>query len=176
MPNSVDRSTFLRAAGGLALAAPAAPALALSRGMVAPPHRDLFGGISLFKMLKEIPELSSLLRLVEKEARVAHILQTGGLLGGVTLFAPNDDAFSKLPGGVGGIQDVLKMLYSVIAPEVLLLEQLLGGLLGTFSNIPLDITRHGGNIFADEAQILRGNLEGSNGVLHIIDAVPKRIL
>ena len=33
-----------------------------------------------------------------------------------------------------------------------------------------------GNIFADEAQILRGNLEGSNGVLHIIDAVPKRIL
>jgi uncharacterized surface protein with fasciclin (FAS1) repeats len=175
MPTRLDRAAFLRTAGVIALAAPAAPALAFGRGAAPLMNQRILGGggFSLLKILKNIPELSELLKLVEKELKVKQLLG-GGLLSGLTLFAPNNDAI--IPGGLDGIQNLLKTLYSVIAPEALLLEELLGGPLGTLSQIPLDIARTHGGIFADEAKLLKGNIIGLNGVIHIIDAVPQRIL
>ena len=160
----------------IALAAPAAPALAFGRG-AAPLVNQRFlggGGFSLLKILKGIPELSELLKLVEKELKIKQLLG-GGLLSGLTLFAPQrrDQEHPGRPRrNPGPAEDpVLGHRAGSAAARGAARRPL-----GTLSQIPLDIARTHGGIFADEAKLLKGNIIGLNSVIHIIDAVPQRIL
>ncbi len=96
--------------------------------------------------------------------------------GTVTIFAPTDEAFSKLPSGMMGFlldnpPELEKLLsYHVIA------QRILSGDLGAVSSAP---TVEGSMLTIDTAQgakvndakILQADLEASNGVIHAIDTV-----
>jgi len=172
----LDRSAFLKTAGVLSVSLPViAPTLAYGR-VITPPGSDLGFGKTIWQELKGIPELSILLGLID-ETGLKQILNQIPLLYGYTLFAPNDDAFKAFGGGIKEIKHLLRTLENIVVPELVLLSGLLGGLLGTLGGIPLGITRTKGNILVDEvAKIIKGDIRASNGVIHIIDAVPKQII
>jgi uncharacterized surface protein with fasciclin (FAS1) repeats len=171
-----DRSTFLKAAGAISLAIPASPALAYGRIIVPGSVGSDLKINTILKVLEGIPELSILVELI-KETGLAKILNEIPLLTRYTVFAPNNNALNSIPGGLKTIKHLLKTLENLVVPELLLLEQLLGGLLGTLGGLPLNITRVEKVIWVDEiAKIIKGDIKAVNGVIHIIDAVPQQII
>ncbi|MAU00933.1 MAG: adhesion lipoprotein [Anaerolineaceae bacterium] len=99
--------------------------------------------------------------------------------GAFTVFAPTDDAFAALPEGTvpslledpeGALTDVL--LYHVVdgavmAETVVTLESA-----STLQGEDVSITVTDGNVFLNEnVQVVTTDIEASNGVIHVIDAV-----
>jgi transforming growth factor-beta-induced protein len=97
--------------------------------------------------------------------------------GPLTVFAPTDDAFSALPegtveallGDIPTLTDIL--LYHVaagkfMAADVLGLDQL-ATLQGQYAAFSADM----GKVMIDNAEIILTDIETSNGVIHVIDAV-----
>jgi uncharacterized surface protein with fasciclin (FAS1) repeats len=174
--NRLDRSTFLKAAGVLSLALPAAPALAFERVMPGGLAQQNLKAGTILKVLEGIPELSILVQLI-KETDLARLLNQIPLLFGYTLFAPNNDALNAIPGGLKEIKNVLKTVEGLVVPELLLLGQLLDGLLGTLGPLPLGIKHLDKVVYVDKvAKVIESDIKASNGVIHIIDAVPQRII
>lgn len=99
--------------------------------------------------------------------------------GPFTVFAPTDDAFAALPEGTleslllpenkQTLTDIL--LYHVVAGKVMAADVV--GLesattaLGADVNIKVDM----GNVYINDAQVIITDIETSNGVIHVIDAV-----
>ncbi|SDL45332.1 fasciclin domain-containing protein [Aliiruegeria lutimaris] len=98
--------------------------------------------------------------------------------GPFTVFAPTDDAFAALPEGT--VEDLLKpenkdkltaiLTYHVIAGKVMS---------GDLSNNMMATTVQGGDVTimteggvtVDGANVVTADIEASNGVIHVIDAV-----
>ena len=108
------------------------------------------------------------------EAGLAETLQSEGPF---TVFAPTDDAFAALPEGtvealladIPALTDIL--LYHVVegkvmAADVAELDQAL-----TVQGQYVDIANDMGKVMVDNAQVLITDIEASNGVIHVIDAV-----
>ncbi len=98
--------------------------------------------------------------------------------GPFTVFAPTDDAFEALPNEtLEALQNDTDMLTEILlyhvadgklmAADVVNLTNIttLQG-----SNITVNVTEDG-RIFVDEAEIIVADVEASNGVIHVIDAV-----
>ena len=106
-----------------------------------------------------------------KAADLVEALQAEGPF---TVFAPNDEAFSKLPPET--ISMLLKpenrdkliaiLSYHVVPGIVRLNEQTLKTLNGT----PLMISSFG-DVSINEASVISADIEASNGIIHIIDTV-----
>jgi uncharacterized surface protein with fasciclin (FAS1) repeats len=107
-------------------------------------------------------------------AGLVDALKADGLL---TVFAPTDDAFAALPEGtvealladIPALTDIL--LYHVVegkvmAADVVELNQALT-LLGQY----VDIKVVDGKVMLDNAEVIITDIETSNGVIHVIDAV-----
>ena len=97
--------------------------------------------------------------------------------GPLTVFAPTDDAFAALPEGT--VEALLAdiptltniLLYHVVdgkvmASDVVELDQAL-----TLQGQYLDIQVMDGKVMIDNAQVIITDIEASNGVIHVIDAV-----
>jgi uncharacterized surface protein with fasciclin (FAS1) repeats len=94
--------------------------------------------------------------------------------GPLTVFAPTDEAFAKLPKGV--VEDLLKpenkskltaiLTYHVVPGQVLLAAQAPATLEGR----SLDI-RSAGPVEVNGAKVLKADIIASNGVIHVIDTV-----
>lgn len=99
--------------------------------------------------------------------------------GPFTVFAPTDDAFAALPEGTveslllpenkQALTDIL--LYHVVEGKVMA-EDVVGltsatTLLGKDITIKVDM----GNVYINDAQVIITDIETSNGVIHVIDAV-----
>jgi transforming growth factor-beta-induced protein len=99
--------------------------------------------------------------------------------GPFTVFAPTDDAFAALPEGTveslllpenkQALTDIL--LYHVVSGKVMA-EDVVGlesatTLLGKDIAIRVDM----GNVYINDAQVIITDIETSNGVIHVIDAV-----
>ncbi len=99
--------------------------------------------------------------------------------GPFTVFAPTDDAFAALPAGTldslllpenkQALTDIL--LYHVVEGKVMA-EDVVGltsatTLLGKDIAIKVDM----GNVYINDAQVIITDIETSNGVIHVIDAV-----
>jgi transforming growth factor-beta-induced protein len=108
------------------------------------------------------------------EAGLAETLQSEGPF---TVFAPTDDAFAALPEGtvealladIPALTDIL--LYHVVegkvmAADVAELDQAM-----TVQGQYLDIANDMGKVMVDNAQVMITDIEASNGVIHVIDAV-----
>ncbi|MBN2114494.1 MAG: fasciclin domain-containing protein [Acidimicrobiia bacterium] len=97
--------------------------------------------------------------------------------GPFTVFAPTDEAFAALPEGaleglradIPGLTDVL--LYHVVPGKVMAADVVGLTSATTVQGSDLEITVEDGKVMIDGATVLTTDIETSNGVIHVIDAV-----
>lgn len=100
--------------------------------------------------------------------------------GPFTVFAPTDDAFAALPEGTvetlladpsGALTDIL--LYHVVSGKVMAgdVVGMDGAMVETVGGNSFNITIDGDTVMIDGAQVVTTDIETSNGVIHVIDAV-----
>jgi uncharacterized surface protein with fasciclin (FAS1) repeats len=97
--------------------------------------------------------------------------------GPFTVFAPTDDAFAALPEGtldslladIPALTDVL--LYHVVSGQVMAADVVTLSSADTVLGQPVSISVDGGSVKVNDANVIITDIEGSNGVIHVIDAV-----
>jgi uncharacterized surface protein with fasciclin (FAS1) repeats len=97
--------------------------------------------------------------------------------GPFTVFAPTDEAFEALPDGIldalledkDALTEVL--LYHVVPGKVLAADVVTLDEAGTVQGEKLTITVDGEDVMVNEAQVIIPDVEASNGVIHVINAV-----
>jgi uncharacterized surface protein with fasciclin (FAS1) repeats len=101
--------------------------------------------------------------------------------GPITLFAPTDDAFKRLPLGMidALINDVPKLkaiLMLHIVPAKLRLADLQAGAIETQDGGTVVVSKRTNDVFVNDAKIVHPDIEASNGVIHAVNMVmmPKR--
>lgn len=99
--------------------------------------------------------------------------------GPFTVFAPTDDAFAKLPEGT--VENLLKpenrdqliavLTYHVVSGKVMAKDVVSLSTAETVQGTNVDIAVVDGNVQIDGATVVAADVEASNGVIHVIDAV-----
>jgi uncharacterized surface protein with fasciclin (FAS1) repeats len=97
--------------------------------------------------------------------------------GPYTVFAPTDEAFAKVPKDVldglakdkAKLQDVLK--YHVLTSKWTTDDIKLVKQTGTVQGKPVQFGASGGTMTVNGAKIVKPNVDCSNGMVHVIDAV-----
>ena len=99
--------------------------------------------------------------------------------GPFTVFAPNDEAFSKLPAGT--VEDLLKpenldQLVAVLTYHVVPRKILASDIMGTNEVVTVEgstvtVKKSYSTVTIDQAKVIQANIEAKNGVIHIIDQV-----
>jgi transforming growth factor-beta-induced protein len=116
---------------------------------------------------------------------LAAALQAAGLVdtlkgpGPFTVFAPTDEAFAKLPAGT--VQDLLKpenkqklisiLTYHVVAGKVMANDVVKLDEAKTVNGQNVKIMVDGGKVMVDNANVVKTDIQCTNGVIHVIDAV-----
>ncbi|MDZ7957450.1 MAG: fasciclin domain-containing protein [Aulosira sp. DedQUE10] len=108
--------------------------------------------------------------------QAAGLVETLKSPGPFTVFAPNDDAFAKLPAGtiqtlVQNIPQLSRILKYHVVPGKLLQADL--AKLGTVTSVegsPINIDCSDG-FEVKNATVLAADIEADNGVIHVIDTV-----
>lgn len=98
--------------------------------------------------------------------------------GPFTVFAPTDEAFAALPDGTleslllpeNRDQLVAILTYHVV-PGVVMAADVAPGEVATVNGETLTIAVEDGVVTVDEATVIATDIEASNGVIHVIDAV-----
>ena len=99
--------------------------------------------------------------------------------GPFTVFAPSDDAFAKLPKGT--VEDLIKpenkaklakiLTYHVVSGKVMS-KEIAGKVMNVKSveghEIHIDASK---GVMVDKASVVTADIECTNGVIHVIDAV-----
>jgi uncharacterized surface protein with fasciclin (FAS1) repeats len=97
--------------------------------------------------------------------------------GPFTVFAPTDEAFAALPEGtVEGLlenPEALReiLLYHVVAGKVMAAEVVGMDYAETVQGERVSISVYGETVRVNDAQVVTADVEASNGVIHVIDAV-----
>jgi uncharacterized surface protein with fasciclin (FAS1) repeats len=99
--------------------------------------------------------------------------------GPFTVFAPTDDAFAKLPAGT--VEDLLKpenkeklqgiLTYHVVPGKVMASDAAMLSSAKTVNGKSFTISKAGDGIMVDNANVVKADIETSNGVIHVIDQV-----
>ncbi|MBT8397730.1 MAG: fasciclin domain-containing protein [Gemmatimonadetes bacterium] len=99
--------------------------------------------------------------------------------GPFTVFAPTDDAFARLPDGtvesllqeenLPKLAEILK--YHVVSGRVYADQALEARRASTLAGIPVQIRVSDGTLRVNDSQITATDIQASNGVVHVIDAV-----
>jgi len=99
--------------------------------------------------------------------------------GPFTVFAPTNDAFAKLPKGT--VENLLKpenkdklvsiLTYHVVPGKVMAKDVVKLSSAKTVQGSTVDIKVKDGTVMIDNAKVVKADVETSNGVIHIIDAV-----
>jgi uncharacterized surface protein with fasciclin (FAS1) repeats len=116
---------------------------------------------------------------------LAKALQAAGLIetlkgpGPFTVFAPTDEAFAKLPAGT--LETLLKpenrqqltriLTYHVVPGKVKASDVVNLQSAKTVSGDRIAIATRDGGVTVDNARVVKTDIEASNGVIHVIDAV-----
>jgi len=108
--------------------------------------------------------------------QAAALVETLSAQGPFTVFAPDDDAFAKLPAGTVDslLRDIPKLkdilTYHVVAGKVMSAD--VAGLTSakTVQGKELSIDTKDG-VKVNEAKVIKADIEGDNGVIHVIDSV-----
>jgi transforming growth factor-beta-induced protein len=134
---------------------------------------------SIVAIASETPSLSILVQALTKFPDLVSALSGSGSF---TVFAPTNDAFAALLGAIGQTslndipESVIERLlkYHVIAGASLMSTDLTDGqmaatLLSADDKITVGI--NGADVKINQANVTTANIEASNGVIHIVDAV-----
>ena len=110
-----------------------------------------------------------------KAAGLAEALSSEGPF---TIFAPTNEAFAKLPAGT--VESLLKpenkeklaaiLKYHVVAGKVMAAD-VSAGEVETLNGAKATISIGGGKVMIDKATVVKTDIAGSNGVIHVIDSV-----
>lgn len=116
---------------------------------------------------------------------LATAVKTAGLVealqseGPFTVFAPTDAAFAKLPEGT--IAELLKeenreqltaiLTYHVVSGRVYAKDAIAAEMAATLQGSELRFQVQDDVLWVNDARVVKGNLETSNGVIHVIDTV-----
>ena len=106
-------------------------------------------------------------------ADLVDVLATGGPF---TVFAPNDEAFAKLPPGT--VQTLVDnppqlgriLKYHVVAGALKQSDLVAAGSVDSLEGSPIPV-RLAENFEVKNATVLAADIEASNGVIHVIDNV-----
>jgi transforming growth factor-beta-induced protein len=170
---TVLSAIFLASLVLAACAAPATPAPALAEPAVEPTA-----------MPEEAPSIVELAVSSGSFPTLVGALQATGLVealegeGPFTVFAPTEEAFAALPAGTlesltpEQLADIL--LYHVVAGKVMAADVV--GLDGQMVDTLLEgkqvaVSVEDGKVMINDAAVVTTDLEGSNGVIHVIDTV-----
>lgn len=97
--------------------------------------------------------------------------------GPFTVFAPTDDAFAKLPEGTveALLEDIpaLKniLLYHVVSGKVMAEQAVTLDKAGTLNEQEFMISSGENGVYVNDSKVIITDIEASNGVIHVIDAV-----
>ncbi len=99
--------------------------------------------------------------------------------GPFTVFAPTDEAFAKLPAGT--VEELLKpenrgkltaiLTYHVVPGRVTANQVVNLTEAKTVQGQSIKIAVRNGNVMVDGAKVIKTDIMGSNGVIHVIDSV-----
>ncbi|MEO7367410.1 MAG: fasciclin domain-containing protein [Gemmatimonadaceae bacterium] len=111
--------------------------------------------------------------------KAAGLVETLQGEGPFTVFAPTDAAFAKLPEGTveALLADKEKLTailtYHVVSGKVLAADIVKAGGAdpATVNGAPVNITLRDGQVYVDGAKVITADIQASNGVIHVIDAV-----
>jgi transforming growth factor-beta-induced protein len=111
--------------------------------------------------------------------KAADLVDTLKSKGPFTVFAPTDDAFKKLPAGT--VENLLKpenkdqliavLTYHVVPGKVTAAEVVKLSEAKTVQGQSVSIKVAGGKVKVDDANVVKTDIQCSNGVIHVIDAV-----
>jgi transforming growth factor-beta-induced protein len=133
-----------------------------------------------------LPETRDIVDIAVEDGRFQTLVtavQAAGLVdalkgeGPLTVFAPTDDAFASLPEGT--VEALLNdiptltniLLYHVVEGKVMAADVLELSEAETLLGESLSIVVEDGKVMIDGAQVIITDIEASNGVIHVIDAV-----
>lgn len=110
--------------------------------------------------------------------KAAGLADTLGGDGPFTVFAPTNEAFAKLPAGT--VETLLKpenkaklaaiLTYHVVAGKVMAAD-VKTGKVKTVQGGELNVKVADGGVTVDGAKVLKTDIVGKNGVIHVIDSV-----
>jgi uncharacterized surface protein with fasciclin (FAS1) repeats len=151
------------------LATVAAFAVAAAPGMSA----SMAPRQNIVQIAASSPQFSTLVKLVE-QAGLAGALSGKGKL---TVFAPTNAAFAKVPkktlAKLGHDKALLKavLLYHVVKGEVLASQIVKLHSVKTLEGASVRIRVTHGSVYVNQARVIKANVLASNGVIHIINGV-----
>ena len=112
-------------------------------------------------------------------AKAAGLVEALKAEGPLTVFAPTDDAFAKLPKGT--VETLLKpenldklkgiLLYHVVEGKVMSQTAVTLKSAKTLQGNSFSINMDGKTLKIDGASVTQADIEASNGVIHVIDSV-----
>jgi uncharacterized surface protein with fasciclin (FAS1) repeats len=116
-------------------------------------------------------------KTLAKAIEAADLVETLKGKGPFTVFAPTDDAFSKLPEGA--LEALLKdkeklkavLTYHVVSGKVAAADVVNLKEAKTVQGKPLQITAKDGGVMINKAKVVKADIAASNGVIHVIDTV-----
>lgn len=111
--------------------------------------------------------------------KAAGLVETLKGSGPFTVFAPTDEAFAKLPAGT--VENLLKpenkaklqsiLTYHVVAGKVMAADVVKLNSAKTVQGQNVSIKTMGGGVMVNNANVVKADIETSNGVIHVIDTV-----
>ena len=128
--------------------------------------------VSVAETIAANPQLSTLNGLIAK-AGLADTLKGAGPL---TVFAPNNDAFAKVPAktmaALGADPALLKSVLSYhVVPGKTMAADVKNGNIKTVQGANLALSKAGSFVTVEDAVVQMADITASNGVVHVIDAV-----
>lgn len=130
-------------------------------------------GGDILEVAQDNPQLSQLVTALQA-AGLTDVLEQAGPL---TVFAPNNDAFSQLDQSdltalLSNPQELTGILqYHVVEGDYPSSELTDGQTLTTLSGDELTVSVDGGTVTVDGAEVVQPDLEAGNGTIHVIDSV-----
>lgn len=130
------------------------------------------------KTIVEIAAANEAFSTLVAAVTAAELAETLSGEGPFTVFAPTDEAFAALPEGI--VETLLKpenkdqlvaiLTFHVVAGKVMS-SDVAPGKVETVNGNSLTIAVNEGVVTVDGATVVAVDIEGSNGVIHVIDAV-----
>ncbi|MEM7302709.1 MAG: fasciclin domain-containing protein [Pseudomonadota bacterium] len=142
----------------------------------------LMGTSAIAANIVETADQAGTFKTLLAAAKAAGLADTLATAGPITVFAPSDEAFAKLPKGT--VETLLKpenkdQLVAILTLHVVgrnLTSDMLPGraihvkTLNTGAKM-LTVTKSGGGVSIDNATVVAADIKADNGVIHVIDEV-----